>query len=151
MSLDFYLIMENQKIKKDGSGIFIRENGMTKEISAEEWSTRFPDREPVTAVNEDDETDEVFHANITHNLGQMATKAGIYDYLWRPDENGITKAYEIIDTLETGIKLMVDAPDVFKRLNPKNGWGSYDQFLPWLRNVLNACKKYQEATIQVSR
>lgn len=28
----------------------------------------------------------VFSANITHNLGEMADKAGIYKALWRPED-----------------------------------------------------------------
>lgn len=31
---------------------------------------------------------EVFSANITHNLGEMADKAGIYKACWRPEEIG---------------------------------------------------------------
>lgn len=30
---------------------------------------------------------ELFEANITHNLNKMAKEVGIYEYLWRPDED----------------------------------------------------------------
>ena len=58
------------------------------------------------------EVEELFNANITHNLGEMARKAGIYHYLWRPEEIDITFASELIDPLITpppilGIKLFV--------------------------------------------
>lgn len=32
---------------------------------------------------------DVFWANITHNLGRMADEAGIYKHLWRPEEIGM--------------------------------------------------------------
>ena len=98
MSLDVYLVMKCQKQKKTGSGIFIRENGQTKEISEEEWNQKFPDREPVK-VTLDEESDYVYSANITHNLTKMADEAGIYECLWRPEEIGITKAGQLIEPL----------------------------------------------------
>ena len=139
---------ENQK---ESSGIFIREDGITKEISIEEWNKRYPDREPIVAIHEEDETKRVFHSNITHNLTEMANHAGIYKCLWRPEEIGVTKAGEIINKLESGIKLMEDSPESFSRFDAKNGWGTYDQFLPWVKKVLNACKENSGATIEVSR
>lgn len=46
MSLDVYL-NDSKAIKKAASsGIFIRENGSTKEISAEEWNIQFPGHSP---------------------------------------------------------------------------------------------------------
>ena len=47
--------------------------------------------------------DEVYSRNITHNLNKMAEAAGIYTVLWRPDENGITKAHQCIEPLRTGL------------------------------------------------
>jgi hypothetical protein len=39
----------------------------------------------------------------------------------------------------------------FKKHDAKNGWGTYDQFLEWLKEYLAACQKYPTATIEVSR
>lgn len=150
MSLDFYLISKDQKVKKEGSGIFIRENGETKKITREEWNKRFPDREPVV-LNHEEETNEVFYANITHNLGTMAQHLGIYECLWRPDENGYKKAHEIIYPLEQAIALMENSPDFYKQFDAKNSWGTYDQFLPWLKNLLKACEENQDADIEIWR
>lgn len=44
-----------------------------------------------------------------------------------------------------------EKPDYFKQFNPSNGWGSYTVFLPWVKEYLNACREYPEATIYVSR
>src|SRR5262245_39658020 len=81
----------------------------------------------------------VFTANITHNLGAMAREAGIYCEVWRPEENGITKAYQLIRPLQDGIALMEANPDRFKAHDSPNGWGRYVDFLPWLQNYLLAC------------
>jgi len=44
-----------------------------------------------------------YEANVTHNLNKMAMEAGIYEYLWRPDEIGITKAGRLIEPLSKGL------------------------------------------------
>lgn len=94
---------------------------------------------------------EVFWANITHNLNRMADAAGIYDALWRPDENGFERAKDIIPILEKGLFELKDNPEVYEKYNAENGWGLYKNFVPWVQKVLDACKEYPEAVISVSR
>lgn len=96
------------------------------------------------------ETEYLFDANITHNLGEMADKAGIYDCLWRPDENGITRAKQLIKPLRKGIAMMKKKPDYFRQFNASNGWGTYDVFVPWLEKLLKNCEQYPKAKIRVS-
>lgn len=135
MSLDIYLISDTV-VKRDPA-IFIRENGQTIEISREEWDERYPSCEPVMTGYSEDNC--VYKANITYNLAPMAVKAGVYEYLWRPAENGIRVAAQLIIPLVQGIKLMYEDPEQFKALNPQNNWGSYDDFVPWLLRYLEAC------------
>ena len=45
MSLDVYLNQKGACLSKKSSGIFIRENGETKEISAEEWNKKQPHKD----------------------------------------------------------------------------------------------------------
>ena len=94
---------------------------------------------------------EVFSANITYNLNTMAEEAGIYKHLWRPDEIGVTHASQLIEPLKTGIAIMKSSPERFKKLNPSNGWGSYDDFIPWLEEYLKACEENPDAEIEISR
>lgn len=124
---------------------------MTKEIPSSEWNKRFPGREFVSVKCDSKSDDEVFHANITHNLGKMAVQAGIYECIWRPEENGFVRAGQIIPRLKCGIDLMESNPDVFEKFNAENGWGTYDQFLPWLKELLDACEEFPWAEIEVSR
>jgi hypothetical protein len=95
--------------------------------------------------------DDYFSANITHNLGNMAGEAGIYQHLWRPEEIGITKAGELIEPLTKGLALMRLNPKHFEKLNPSNGWGRYEDFVPWIQEYLDACIENPDAEIAVSR
>lgn len=148
MSLDVYLTLPGATVVA-GSGIFIRENGTNKEISREEWDQRFPDREPVTATVA--ESDEVYSANITHNLNRMATEAGIYQHLWRPDEIGITKACQLIEPLQQGLLLLLADRPRFEAFNPDNGWGTYDGLVQFVMGYLQACCQYPTADVSVCR
>jgi hypothetical protein len=94
---------------------------------------------------------KLYDANITHNLGKMATKAGIYEHLWRPEEIGITKAGELIEPLEKGLADMKTRPEYYKQFNAKNGWGLYEHFVPWIERYLEAAKLHPKADIGVSR
>lgn len=99
----------------------------------------------------DDAGNELFSANITHNLNKMATEAGIYMHLWRPEEIGITKARDLIDPVAAGLARMVVEPTRFKAFNPQNGWGSWEGFITWIAEYLEACRRYPDANVTVSR
>ena len=113
----------------------------------------------------------VYDANITHNLGEMADKSGIYEALWRPyklkegynipendhvleykfeGENPV-KANEIIEVLEKGLSDLKSRPEYFETFNSENGWGMYKNFVPFVEKYLEACKEFPNATIEVSR
>ena len=94
---------------------------------------------------------EVFSANITHNLGKMAQEAGIYDLLWRPDENGITKAHQCIEPLRAGLLELVSKRRHYEQFNSPNGWGVYEHFVPFVMNVLISCCELPESYVEVSR
>jgi hypothetical protein len=150
MSLYVFLDVPEPVKVSAGSGIFIRAAGQTVEINQEEWNKRFPDQELVV-FNYDDDTTKVYSANITHNLIGMAEEAGIYKHLWRPEEIGITKARQLIEPLSIGVALMKREPDRFIALNPANGWGSYENFVPWIERYIAACCEFPEAEVSVSR
>lgn len=149
MSLDVCLTIKDAPNCPDTSGIFIREDGQNKEISREEWDRRYPGVEPAVAMA--DSSDEVYSANITHNLGTMAEGAGIYHCLWRPDEIGISKAGQLIEPLRAGLVKLEGNPAHFKELNPPNGWGTYEGLVEFVRNYLAACEQYPDAEVSVWR
>ena len=107
-----------------------------------------------------------YSRNITHNLWEMAEKAGIYEALWRPymlkesynedcpedfEQENPTKACEIISLLEKWLKDLKKRPKYFKKFNAENGWGTYEHFVPFVEDYLLACKKYPDCFISVSR
>ena len=97
------------------------------------------------------ELETLYTDNITHNLGQMAEKAGLYIYLWRPDEHGLTKAKQLIPFLKKGLEKLQSTPEIFKELNPENGWGTYEHLVKFVEEYILACDKYPESTIDISR
>lgn len=120
-------------------------------------------------LTEEDET--VYNANITHNLGEMASEAGIYEALWRPhrlkegyniseedheaewefEDSQIVKASEIIELLEKGLADLKVRSEYFQKFNSPNGWGMYGNFVPFVEKYLKACKEYPDAIVEVSR
>lgn len=98
-----------------------------------------------------EKTEELYWANITHNLGKMADAAGIYKALWRPEEINATKASDIIPLLQNGLAELKNNPKYYKKFNSENGWGIYEHFVPFVEKYLNACIENPNATIYVSR
>lgn len=151
MSLSVYLTSKESSNIKQGTGIFVRENGSNREITLEEWRQRFPDTEPFVVQNESEFTNEIYSANITHNLGKMASEAGIYEHLWRPEEVGVTHANQLIEPLTKGLELLKGNPEKFTQFNPANGWGDYDGLVNFVEKYLEACKIHPSATVSVCR
>jgi hypothetical protein len=99
-----------------------------------------------------DPTDEpVYWANVTHNLTKMASEAGIYEAVWRPEELNVEFAEDLIPYVEDGLKALKSDTNYYKQFNPKNGWGNYEILLEFLEEYLKALKKYPKARIVVSR
>lgn len=94
---------------------------------------------------------ELYSANITHNLGRMADEAGIYQALWRPEEQGWTRAADLIPHLTAGLSSLLTEPERFEALNAANGWGKREHFIPFVNGVLQACREHPDAIIDVSR
>jgi hypothetical protein len=92
----------------------------------------------------------LFSANITHNVVPMADFVGIYKCLWRPEEHGFSVAKDIIPLLEDALKVMKKDKEPFLKLENKK-WGRYKHFIEFIEKVLDACKEYPDAYIEVSR
>jgi hypothetical protein len=101
----------------------------------------------------------------------MAGKAGIYEALWRPhrlkegynipegdhdaeykfEEANPSKAHEIIPVLEKGLADLKARPKHYEKFNASNGWGMYDNFVPFVEKYLDALKEFPEADIDIWR
>lgn len=102
-------------------------------------------------VHEIDTDKLVFDANITHNLRSMADEALIGDYLWDVYNTEIKTAKDLINPLNKAIVDMEHRPSNYKKFDSPNGWGTYVDFLPWLKRLLSACHEYPNATIEISK
>lgn len=118
-----------------------------------------------------EDLENLYSANVTHNLGNMADAAGIYEALWRPHrlidgynipeddheaewkfEDSVTiLAEDIIEKLETGLKDLKKRPKFFQKFDSSNGWGTYERFVPFVENYLNACKEFPKAIVKTDR
>ena len=116
------------------------------------------------------ENEQLYWANITHNLGKMAEAAGIYEALWRPymlhkdykhfdiydeeyqfEQSVTIYAKDIVDIVENGLQKMKNNPEYYSKFNSPNGWGTYENFVPWVERYLAALKEYPESKVEVDR
>lgn len=140
MSLDIYII-SLEPVKRKSTGIWVRDNGQTRELTREEAIERFPDTDPESIQEIEIETNEFWHGNITNNLNEMAGACfpdleSLRDLLWRDEEPNdiIYYVYQLFACL---IELQ-DNQDVYKQFNPANGWGTYEQLVEFVRSFIHA-------------
>ncbi len=102
---------------------------------------------------ENDQGASLANFNITHNLNGMAEAAGIYGCLWRPEEQDppIKTAAQCVPFLRAGLADLKAGPAKFRLFSAKNGWGTYEQFVPWVEKVLAACEANPDALVSASR
>jgi hypothetical protein len=101
----------------------------------------------------------VYSANITHNLGKMASHVDVgdgltlYQILWRPDEIAIplTTARQLIVYLAQGMNVLLDDAERLYEFNPENGWGNYNNLLNFTKQYLVACMENPDAELRISR
>ncbi len=86
--------------------------------------------------------------NMTHNLTAMWELVGVYTALYHSEGK---EAREVYDALTLGVEYMKRYPSLCKKHDAPNGWGTYEQALPWLEKVTEAFRRYPKATIRVSR
>lgn len=91
----------------------------------------------------------VYSANYTHNVTKMADAAGLYAPLWRPPTG--TRALDLIAPLTFGVTSMALNQKYFETFDSPNGWGKWESFLPWCARLLQACRDYPSAYVEVSR
>lgn len=165
MSLDVYLTLPGDPLPVAASErIFIREDGGTREVTRAEWDELQPGRVLVAMVAEMDAR-EVYEANITHNLGRMASQVEtdftipggkgtvftLYDVLWGALDHGLTKAGQLIPIMADALASLRADRARLQEFNPANGWGDYDGLVRFTENYLAACEQWPDADIEVSR
>ena len=153
MSLDIYIISPIP-IKRKSTGIWVRKEGKTVELTKQEAQERYPGAE----INEIEiETTEFWHGNITHNLAKMASVCLswrgyiLYDLLWRDEMPTIDKC-DYVSHLTDCLTYLKDDPEYFKQFNPENGWGTYEQLCDFVEDFIKALIDMPEGSrIEYSR
>jgi hypothetical protein len=83
------------------------------------------------------------HFNLTYNLSPMLKAAGMP--AWRELIGMPTPAAEAIWMIV--VDALIADPVRFKAMNPANGWGSYNDAVRVLSELVAACHAYPEAKI----
>ena len=108
---------------------------------------------------------EVYEANITHNLGEMAeavicfslrnnhdvldnNEITLYHILWHGSGQS---AKVIAPMLEVGLKELIENEVELCEYIPKNGWGTYAGLIKFTQELLFACKEFPETTLWCHR
>ena len=137
MSLDIYIQSKDPIIRKS-TGIHVRDNGCTRELSLEEAKEKFPDADIKEHTYEDY---DFWHGNITHNLNEMAMECvgcgiSLYSLLWR--DVPPTDIPKYISDLYCCLKQLESDSEFYKRFNPENGWGTYEQLVEFTKDFIKA-------------
>lgn len=93
------------------------------------------------------EENEVFVSNMTINLSQMWWGAGIHDEIRKSSGK---KAKDVDEALTNGLRRMRADPEIYRKMSSPNGWGTYEQALKFLEELVRAVQCYPDATIMVS-
>ena len=95
------------------------------------------------------EQETIFSLNITHNLNKLADAANFYKQLWHLE--GITTCEDLLPHIEAGIVELESNPTKYKQFSAKNNWGTYEQFLPWLKDLAEKLKIEPTSNLFISR
>lgn len=84
--------------------------------------------------------------NMTSNVGPMYHAAG---GLQIGDLDKKT-AVEVLDKVRPAYAYMLTHPDEMRALEPENGWGTYEDALKFLREIIATCLDHPECFVEVS-
>lgn len=94
------------------------------------------------------DNEEIFDANMTHDVTPMWHKAGCYDALYMSDGQ---KAMDVRDIIVDAVVDMMKYKKEYQKLDSPNGWGTYDDAFKFLLSVAVACCDFPEAIIGVDK
>ena len=85
--------------------------------------------------------------NYTHNCNRMIRDAGLTE--WPYSVHGWA-ASTLGERLSAALDVLRSDPDKYRAMDPENGWGSYDTLVPLLEQVVESCRQYPSARVQMS-
>lgn len=90
---------------------------------------------------------DIYETNITYNLAKMYYKA-IGDGLGLKKIKGMT-CKEALPIIDNAIKDMIDKKEEYEKLNPSNGWGSYDGLLKDFKDIREICEENPDGIFDI--
>lgn len=100
----------------------------------------------------------VYSGNITNNLIEMVSAFGknYYLVLWYPEQLealiGVIdiQAKDLLFFYEEILNELIKNRKEYERYNSTNGWGTYDDLLIFLVQLISYCYKYPKAVVHTS-
>lgn len=90
---------------------------------------------------------DVYEDNITYNLAPMYYKCIDIDGGLKA-LNGM-KCKDAVPVLNRAIDDLIENKEEYEKLNPKNGWGSYEGLLKSLKSLRIACLENPSGKVEV--
>lgn len=94
-------------------------------------------------------SNQVDSFNETHNVAPMARAAGL-GFLWDKESDGMTTK-EALPLLQKGLEYMDSNREELEKLNPKNGWGSYNTLKDFISKLIVSCTSHPDAFLEFWR
>jgi hypothetical protein len=90
---------------------------------------------------------DIYERNVTYNLAKMYYKCIDKEKGFRKLDGMNCK--EALPIVENAIRDMLVNADEYRKLNPENGWGSYEGLLATLQEMRNCCEANFDGIIRV--
>lgn len=84
-------------------------------------------------------------AGMTVNVAPMWRRAGL-----DPNDMDGSLARDAAPKLRAAIHEMESEPEVYRQMNPANGWGDFDGLLPHMRMLLKAMEEHPMTIVRAS-
>lgn len=97
----------------------------------------------ITAKRETD----IYEANVTYNLSKMYYKCIDTEKGYKKLDGMNCK--EALPIINNAIRDMLNNADEYRKLNPTNGWGSYEGLLKQMQEMRNCCESNPDGIIRV--
>lgn len=94
-----------------------------------------------------EEKDVVEIGNYTSNIGKMYCDAfNVQD--WKFINGKVCK--DALPYVKNACKNMRRSPDRYKKMEPSNGWGTYEGALEYLEHLQKGCEENPDCTVRIS-
>ena len=91
---------------------------------------------------------DIYESNITYNLAPMYYKC-VDKEKGMEKLNGMT-CKDALPILNNAINDLIDNQTEYEKLNPSNGWGSYEGLLEELKKMKECCEENKDGIFEIN-